>query len=44
LRRRPEVDRRRVVVAGQSRGGILAIVFAGTHPEAVVGAINVVGG
>jgi dienelactone hydrolase len=41
---RPDVDRQRVLVAGQSRGGILAIVFAGTRPAAVIGAINFVGG
>ncbi|NRF72036.1 dienelactone hydrolase family protein [Aquincola sp. S2] len=43
LRGLSEVDARRVVVAGQSRGGILAIAFAGQHAD-LLGAINFAGG
>ena len=42
--KRDDVDATRVVIAGQSRGGILAIAYAGTRPSRVVGAINFVGG
>jgi dienelactone hydrolase len=41
---RPDVDTRRVLLAGVSRGGILASVYAGQHPLAAVGVINFVGG
>lgn len=44
LRLRPEVDPHRIILAGQSRGGMLAIVQAGEKPAGVVGAINFVGG
>lgn len=40
----PFVDRSRVVVGGQSRGGILAVAWAGRHPEKVRAVINFVGG
>lgn len=40
----PFVDRRRFVVGGQSRGGILSIAWAGRHPDGPRGAINFVGG
>src|SRR5262247_3072519 len=40
----PFVDRTRMVIGGQSRGGILSIAYAGGHPEQVKGAINFVGG
>jgi len=40
----PFVDRHRVVMGGQSRGGILSIAYAGSHPEQVKGIINFVGG
>src|SRR6202012_6118777 len=39
----PFVDRSRLVVGGQSRGGILAIAWSGRHPE-MQAAINFVGG
>ncbi len=44
LRQRPDVDARRVVIGGISRGGILSIAYAGQHPGDVLGAINFVGG
>lgn len=40
----PFVDRDRVVIGGQSRGGILSVAYAGQHPEQVKGIINFVGG
>lgn len=40
----PFVDRTRVVVGGQSRGGILSVAYAGQNPGALRGVINVVGG
>jgi dienelactone hydrolase len=40
----PFVDRSRVVIGGQSRGGILSVAYAGQHPEQVKGVINFVGG
>ncbi len=40
----PFVDRARVVIGGQSRGGILSVAYAGGHAEQVKGVINFVGG
>jgi dienelactone hydrolase len=40
----PFVDRERVVLSGQSRGGILSVAFAGRRPELIKGVINFVGG
>jgi dienelactone hydrolase len=40
----PFVDRSRVVIGGQSRGGILAIAWTGRHPTVARAAINFVGG
>ena len=40
----PFVDRERVVIGGQSRGGILSVAYAGRRPEQVKGVINFVGG
>jgi len=40
----PFVDRTRVVIGGQSRGGVLSVAYAGQHPERVKGVINFVGG
>jgi dienelactone hydrolase len=40
----PFVDRNRVVIGGQSRGGILSVAYAGQHPTKVKGVINFVGG
>jgi len=44
LRARPDVDRRRVVIGGISRGGVLSVAYAGQHPDDVLGVINFVGG
>ncbi|MDQ0610594.1 dienelactone hydrolase [Variovorax sp. W1I1] len=44
IRQRSDVDARRIVIGGVSRGGILAATYAGLHPQEVVGAINFVGG
>ncbi|HSV57918.1 MAG TPA: alpha/beta fold hydrolase [Variovorax sp.] len=38
------VDRRRMVIGGVSRGGILSVVYAGAHPDQFEGVINFVGG
>lgn len=40
----PFVDPTRVVIGGQSRGGILSVAYAGQHPRQVKGVINFVGG
>lgn len=44
LRRRPDVDRSRLAIAGVSRGGILAIAYAGMRPNTFRGSINFNGG
>ncbi|MDQ0016797.1 dienelactone hydrolase [Variovorax boronicumulans] len=44
IRQRSDVDAKRIVIGGVSRGGILATTYAGLHPQEVVGAINFVGG
>lgn len=41
---RPDVDTRRLLIGGTSRGGILAVAYAGMHPEMFVGVLNFVGG
>jgi len=40
----PFVDRARVVIGGQSRGGVLSVAYAGGHAPQVRGVINFVGG
>jgi len=40
----PFVDRDRLIIGGQSRGGILSVAYAGQHPEQIKGVINFVGG
>jgi dienelactone hydrolase len=40
----PFVDRDRVIIGGQSRGGILSVAYAGQHPAQLKGVINFVGG
>lgn len=44
LRRDPDVALSRVLIGGQSRGGILAAAYAGMHPDQIFGVINFVGG
>lgn len=44
LRAKPEIDPGRIIVAGQSRGGFLAVVYAGRYPDKVVGVVNFSGG
>ena len=44
LRAQPWADAERVVVAGQSRGGILSVVYAAQRPGTVRGVINFAGG
>ena len=44
LRRRPDVAAGPILVGGASRGGVLAIAYAGMHPEQVLGVLNFVGG
>jgi len=44
LRSRPDVDQKRMIVAGQSRGGALAIAYAGEHPDVFRAAIDFSGG
>lgn len=38
------VDPKRIVLVGQSRGGLLSVVYAGQHPQQVAGVINFAGG
>src|SRR5262249_51373610 len=44
LKQRPDVASTRVLIGGQSRGGILSVAYAGMHPEQIHGVINFVGG
>jgi dienelactone hydrolase len=44
LAHRADVDAARMLIGGQSRGGIASIAYAGTHPDRFIGAINFVGG
>jgi dienelactone hydrolase len=44
LRAQPWADPERVVVSGQSRGGILSVAYAAERPAAVRGVINFAGG
>ena len=44
LRDRPDVDQERLVIGGVSRGGILAIAYAGMRPGTFYGSINFNGG
>ena len=41
---RPDVQVNRMLLAGQSRGGILAVAYAGERPDTFVGVVNFVGG
>ena len=44
IRARPDVVQTQILLAGQSRGGILSIAYAGERPDAFIGVINFVGG
>ena len=44
LQERPDVAAGPVLMMGQSRGGILSVAYAGTHPDRVSGVVNFVGG
>jgi dienelactone hydrolase len=44
IRQMPFVDRERLLIGGQSRGGILSVAYAGRRPEQVKGVLNFVGG
>lgn len=44
LQKSPDVDTSRMEISGHSRGGILAITYAGSRPGVFQGAINFVGG
>jgi dienelactone hydrolase len=44
LRRRQDVAPALVLIGGQSRGGVLAIAYAGLNPAQISGVINFVGG
>jgi dienelactone hydrolase len=44
LRREPWADADRVLIAGQSRGGILSVAYAAERPSAVRAVINFAGG
>ncbi len=44
MRAQPHVDPCRVIVAGQSRGGLLSMAYAGRYPRQVAGVLNFVGG
>lgn len=44
LRQRADVDTTRMLVAGTSRGGVLAVAYVARRPEVYLGAVNFVGG
>ena len=44
LKQRPDVKDTTVLLAGQSRGGILSVAYAGVRPDQVSGVVNFVGG
>lgn len=44
IKARPDVRPDRMLIAGQSRGGILAIAYAGERRESFIGVVNFVGG
>ena len=41
---RPDVDSKRMLIGGQSRGGAASIAYAGAHPSRFIGVLNFVGG
>jgi dienelactone hydrolase len=44
LKRRPDVAASRILIGGQSRGGVLSVAYSGAHAEQIFGVINLVGG
>jgi dienelactone hydrolase len=44
LRTRPEIDARRIILAGQSAGGYSIMYIASTNPSGVIGAVGFSGG
>lgn len=44
VQQRPDVDKSRLLIGGVSRGGILAVAYAGTRPGMFLGVVNFVGG
>ena len=44
VRSRPDVQVDRMLIGGQSRGGILAVAYAGERPDVFIGVVNFVGG
>ena len=44
LTTRADLDTKRMLVGGHSKGGILAMAFAARHPERYLGVVNFVGG
>lgn len=44
LMKQPWVDKEKLLLSGNSRGGILSLVYASEHPEAFAGVINFAGG
>jgi pimeloyl-ACP methyl ester carboxylesterase len=44
VRTRSDVLQSTILLAGQSRGGILSVAYAGERPDAFVGVVNFVGG
>lgn len=44
LHRRPDVAPSRILIGGESRGGVLAVAYSGTHPDQIGGVLNFVGG
>jgi dienelactone hydrolase len=44
LQQRSDVAAGPILIGGASRGGVLAIAYAGMHPEQVLGVLNFVGG
>jgi dienelactone hydrolase len=44
LKHRPDVAASRILIGGQSRGGVLSVAYSGAHPEQIFAVINFVGG
>lgn len=44
MQKRADVAKAPFLIGGVSRGGILSVAYAGTHPEQIAGVVNFVGG